>query len=602
MRTRSSTAIPAFLRRLGPAPRALALAGLLLLIAGACGRERPAPGADLVVRDARVPSLQPGTPGAAAVAVRDGRIVALGTDAEVAGLRGERTRVLDAGGAAVLPAFSDHHLHLVNIGFALLNRREGQRLYLDLSDAGSVDEVARRVAARADSLRAGAWILGKEWNQAAWGTGALPDRAALDRAAPENPVFLARSDGHAGWANAAALREAGIGPRTPDPHGGRIVRGPDGAATGVLLERANEAVVARIPPPSDADIRRAFRLGARAMAARGVVRAYDAGFLAFPGVVALNADLGRYLRLLVAEDAERPLPLDLDLMIPAPSRLADSVLAHPDRYARLSPRLRVTALKLFADGALGSRGAALTHPYADDPSTRGVPRMTTDEILDLTRRALDAGLDVAVHAIGDEAVRRTLDAYETVLEARPDLEPRRLRIEHFSYVREADFARAVRLGVLLSVQPDFNSPAGERPTFGDLRVGRANDPRVYAWRRLDSAGAPLAGGTDYFTAPGPALLTFQMSLTAHNAIGSTGPGPDGRLESLRQMTVWYPPGGGAPTSGRLREGGPADLVVLSGDPLTAPVEALDTIRVLATVRRGRVVAADSSPGGPDREG
>jgi len=548
--------------------------------------------------DARVPSLQPGSPGAEAVAVRGGRIEAVGSGTEVRALRGPDTRVVDARGGTVLPGFSDHHLHLVNIGFALLNRRDGQRLYLDLSDAGSADEVARRVAARADSLPDGAWILGKEWNQGAWGTGALPGRAELDRAAPRNPVYLARSDGHAGWANAAALREAGIGRSTPDPHGGRIVRGPDGAATGILLERANEAVVARLPAPSDADIRTAFRMGAEAMAARGVVRAYDAGFLAFPGVVALNADLGRYLRLLVAEDAARPLPLDLDLMIPAPSRLADSVLAHPGRFTLLSPRLRVTALKLFADGALGSRGAALTHPYADDPSTSGVPRMTTEEIGDLTRRALDAGLDVATHAIGDEAVRRTLDAYEAVLAERPGLSPRRLRIEHFSYAREEDFARAVRLGVLLSVQPDFNTPAGERPTFADLRVGHANDPRVYAWRRLDSLGAPLAGGTDYFTSPGPPLLTFRMSLTAHNAIGTTGPGPAGRLESLRQQTVWYPPGGGAPTSGRLRVGDPADLVVLSANPLAAPPDSLDAVRVLATVRRGDVTYGEGSPAGP----
>jgi predicted amidohydrolase YtcJ len=572
-----------------------------LLGAAACSRAAPSGNGSLVFVGGRIPSLSPGTPEAGRslatrLAVRDGRIVSIGTEEEVrVAMRGVRT--VDLGGATIVPAFVDHHLHLFNVGLALLNAREGQALYLDLSDATSIDQVARRVGARADSLPPGEWVFGKEWSQSAWGTEALPSREALDRAAPDHPVFLARSDGHAGWANGAALRLSGIDASTPDPPGGRIVRGPGGVPTGILLERANEAVVAHIPPLPDSVVRAAFRLGAKAMAARGVVRAYDAGFLAFPGVVALNADMGRILRLLVREDSTAPLPIDLDLMVPAPSRLADSVVAHPDRYRQLSQRLRVTALKLFADGALGSRGAALTHPYADDPGTRGVPRMTEEEILAQSRRALDAGLDVATHAIGDEAVRRVLDAYERVLGERPGLEARRLRIEHFSYAREEDFARAVRLGVLLSVQADFNTPEGERPTFADLRVGHEADPRVYAWRRLDSMGAPLAGGTDYFTAPGPALLSFEASLTGHNAIGTMGPGPGGRLASFRQLTVWFPPGGGAPSSGRLRVGGAADLAILSGDPLMAPDSDLAGIRVLATLRRGRVVYSDSALAG-----
>jgi len=548
--------------------------------------------------DARIPALAPGDSAAGrtragALAVRDGRIAAIGDERTASAAAGGAPGI-DLGGATVLPAFGDHHLHLFDIGLALLNAREHQRLYLDLSDATSLEEVAHRVRARADSLPPGAWVFGKEWSQAAWGTEALPTRELLDRAAPDHPVFLARSDGHAGWVNAAALRLAGIAASTPDPPGGRIVRGPGGEPTGVLLERANEAVVAHIPALPDSVVRAAFRLAARAMAARGVVRAYDAGFLAFPGVVALNVDMGRLLGLLAREDSAAPLPIDLDLMVPAPSRLADSIVAHPERYRRVSPHVRVTALKLFADGALGSRGAALTRPYADDPGTRGVARMTTEEIEAWSRRALGAGLDVATHAIGDEAVRRTLDAYERVLGSRPDLAPRRLRIEHFSFAREVDFGRAVRLGVLLSVQPDFNTPEGVRPTFADLRVGHSADPRVYAWARLDSMGAPLAGGTDYFTTPGPALLTFRMSLTGHNAIGVTGPGPRGRLASLRQMTAWYPPGGGAPSRGELRKGDAADLVVLSRDPLTTPADSLDEVRVLATFRDGRVVYADSS--------
>jgi predicted amidohydrolase YtcJ len=338
----------------------------------------------------------------------------------------------------------DHHVHLFNIGLWLLNDRLHGRLFLDLSTARSADEVARLAQGRADSLGPGSWVLGAGWNQAAWGTQELPGGEILTHAVPGHPVFLARADGHAGWVNAEARSMAGL-------HG----------ASGILLERANEPVTALIPALPDSEVMLAYGLAAEALAARGVVEVYDAGALAFPGVVALNADFARALVLLQRADSVAPLAIRVNLMVPAPSRLADSLLAGPRDWI-LSPRIRITHLKLFADGALGSRGAALTHPYADQPGTRGVARMTTEEILRLSRRALDAGLGVATHAIGDEAVRRTLDAYEQLLRERPGSDPTRLRIEHFSYARETDLARAVRLGVVLSIQSNFNSARRRR--------------------------------------------------------------------------------------------------------------------------------------------
>lgn len=456
-----------------------------------------------------------------------------------------------------LPALVDHHVHLLNVGLWLLNDAEGGRLFLDLS-AASLDEIVRQIAARAASLPEGAWIAGAGWSQAAWGTQALPTHELLSRAAPSHPVFLARTDGHAGWVNRRAMELAGI------------------TSAGVLLERDNEPVTRLIPGPSDGEIVRAFRLATEALAARGVAEVYDAGFLAFPGVAALNTDLGRHLRLLRLADSLEPLPVQVNLMIPAPSPLAESLLVSTRRWT-LSPRIRISHLKLFGDGALGSRGAALTHPYADDPGTASVPRMTTAEILDWGRRALTAGLGVATHAIGDEAVRRTLDAYETLRGEAGDAAPGALRIEHFSYAREEDFARAARLGVRLSIQSNFNSGPDDAPTFGAMRVGEANEPRVYAWRRLYDLGADLAEGTDWFARPRGALEGFHAAMTRRHAVGLGHDDPDTRAAVYRLHAS-------------TRSG---DSATWSGDPVTAPLDSLLALRARRTVSAGRVTWQES---------
>ena len=353
------------------------------------------------------------------------------------------------------------------------------------------------------------------------------------------------------------------------------------SSTGVLLERDVEPVVARIPAPADSDIVAAWRLGAEALAERGVLRAYDAGVLALPGVAALNTDFGRYVRLLAAADRDRSLPLALNLMIPAPSPYAEAVLTMPAAGRLLSPNVRITHLKLFADGALGSRGAALTHPYADDPHTHGVLRMTSREIADWTRRALDAGLDVATHAIGDQAVKEALDAYETVLRERPRIVPTRLRIEHFSYARDPDFARAVRLGIALSVQSNFNTPRGVSPTFAGQRLGAANAERAYAWNRLDRMGALLVEGSDYFGEPGAPLAGMHAGMTGINAIGERGDTRAVRERLLRLTQVWLAPGGRLVVP---RAGDSGEKIVLSASPLTVPLDSLVTIRVKSVVQ------------------
>lgn len=520
-----------------------------------------------------------GQPEVRTVVARDGRVSALGSGAErpPAGARVVR---LDDGW--LVPGFTDHHVHLFNVGFWAMNRAEQERWFVDLSGARSIADVRAKVAAAARRAPKGAWILGAGWSQGAWGTQALPTSADLAGAADDHPVFLARSDGHAAWGNEQALIRAGYTAHGGDRPiaGGAIVRG-------LFLERATELVSAQLPPLTDAEVRRAWRRGAELMSARGIVEAFDAGPLAPPGGASLAADFARYVRLLADEDRRQPLPLRVNVMLPAPSAAAESLLARP-APRQLSPSVRITHLKLFTDGALGSRGALLSHPYADDTTTRGVARMTTPEILAWSRRAVDAGFGVASHAIGDEAVHRVLDAYEQLLAERPGLAPGRLRIEHFSYASEGDMARAARLGVVLSIQHVFNAAPDDSLGLGAQRAGAANEERVYAWDRLAALGARLAEGSDYFAAPLAPMAAYAASLSTRHAIGAGKADVATRTALLARLwTRWTPEG--TPQVGAVAVGAPADFVVLDEDPVATPPAQLGERRVLAVVRDGRLV-------------
>ena len=560
-----------------------------MLVVAACSGST---GPELVLTNATVVTLDGSPPGLNTIAIGGGRILALthGVDPE---WLASKPRVIDVGGAVVAPAFTDHHVHLFNTGMALLNARDGGRLAIDLSGVTSLATIESLVRERAARLPAGAWILGGGWSQANWGTGALPTGDVLTRAAPLHPVFLARTDGHAGWVNAAALALGGVAGSTASPAGGSIMHLPGGEPTGILLERANELLTPLLPAVADSDVVDAYRLAAQALAERGVVEAYDAGPLVHPGIVALNADLERQVRLLLRADSIAPLPLRINLMIPAPSAYADSLLAAGSPVTQLSPRIRITHIKLFADGALGSRAASLSHPYADDPSTRGVVRMETSEIAGIARRALDQGLGVATHAIGDAAVGRTLDAYQQVIAERPELNPRRLRIEHFSYFSEGDIARAVQLGVVLSIQSNFNAHMDETVSLGLARVGATNEQRVYNWARLAAAGAPLAEGSDYFAMPGPPLAGFSATLGRKYAVGQALPDAEARRLAYRSNAVRFEPSGER-TDGVLAVGAAADLVVWSADPFTIPRDAFAEVTASTVVNAGRVAVPSSA--------
>ncbi|UCF38846.1 MAG: amidohydrolase, partial [Acidobacteriota bacterium] len=523
----------------------ICMAGILTSLA--CYQRPPADGpADMVLYNSQLRVLDSNASTTNSVALVDGNILATGSRSELEEWIGPQTRLVDLQGGTVIPSLKDHHLHLLDIGFSVLNRKKSGALFLDLTGATSPEEVAKRVADRASTVAPGTWILGKGWNQGAWGTGTLPDHHILDRAAPDHPVFLARGDGHCGWVNQNALTLAGIAAGSPDPAGGQALRKADGSPTGVLLERANEPVLALIPEPDDATVMEAFREGAQAVAAQGITDIYDAGFLAFPGVVGMNIRMERYLDLLKQADRKAPLPININLMIPSPSNLADRLIQEP-AARQISDRIKITHIKLFTDGALGSRGAALREPYSDDPSTTGVPRMSVDELEADVHRTLLAGLDVATHAIGDRAIGETLEVYEGLLTKMPDLDPRRLRIDHFSYGTPEDIQKAAELGILLVVQPGFIYPDDEGFTMEDHRLGPERKAGAYAFGTLARLGGLLVGSSDDFTIPPHPLWNFYAAVTRMNPNGK----PEGgwhpvekleRNEALELFTRFQPPG------------------------------------------------------------
>ena len=551
--------------------------------------------ADLIISGGRILTLgEP--PSVEAIAVRDGRVLAMGDLETMGELQGPNTVGSDLAGRVLAPAFVDHHVHLLNLGLALLYRTEPSPTFIDLGGLNSLEAIGDQVRTRAISLPPDTWILGQSWSQGAWGAVQLPTNRVLSSAAPAHPVYLTRIDGHAGWANATAFAAAGIDAATPDPKGGRIIRDAGGEPSGVLLERANELLRPVLPEPSSVEVRRAFRLAAEALAAQGVTEIFDAGFLGPPGVVDLSLDLEWYLTTLVEADLEAPLPLRIHLMVPAPSALADRVVADPHRYRQLTPRIGVTHLKLFIDGALGSRGAFLTHPYADDPTTSGVERMNDKEVRHWVLAALGAGFDVAAHAIGDAAVATALDVYEEILREQPLIPPNRLRIEHFSYAKPTDFVRAAELGIVAVVNPNFVGPDDHGLAMEDARVGPENSDRIYAFGRLAAARAKLAFGSDYFSAPGEPLLGIYGATTRRNGNGLPVDGWHSsqrlsRIEALRIQTRLWPPGGGPPERGGLTVGGRADLVVLSADPLSVPASAILGISIEATFLDGTITDA-----------
>jgi len=535
---------------------------------------RAAEPADLVLKTAVVHTVDPKHPRAEAVAVRGNRIVAVGSNAEVQALVGPKTRVLDLPGRTVVPGFDDSHAHLLGIGFA--------RLDVDLVGTRSYAQVLDRVARAVKGRKPGEWIRGRGWHEGKWDAPApgsvrgFPTHPTLTAVSPDNPVVLERADGHAVLANAKAMALMGISRATRPPAGGEILRDAAGEATGLFVDNAQGLV--EPPERSPGEVRRALDLAMDECLEKGVTSLTDAG-----------ADLDT-IALYKERAAAGTLRTRLYTM--ASGLRTMRALGRPE-IGLGGGMLTVRSVKLYADGALGSRGAALLEPYSDDPGNLGLIRTPPEEMLETARFALGHGFQVATHAIGDRGNRVVLDVYESALGERPEVKDPRFRIEHAQILDAADIPRFGRLGVLAAMQ-GIHCPS-DRPwaarRLGDARVAEG----TYAWRKLLDTGARILNGTDAPVEDVSPVQNFHATVTRQDASGQPPGGfdPDQKLtraEALRTMTLDTAYGSFAEgEKGSIEVGKLADLVVLSQDILSVPDDALMKTEVLATIVDGKLL-------------
>lgn len=548
--------------------RTLLAAALLAVPTTVAAQERPA---DLVVTNARIYTVDDNRPLAEAMAVRDGKIAFVGSERGALTLRGPRTEVIDLQGRTVIPGMTDAHAHLISLGFTLDD--------VDLVGSTSYEEVIERVAARAREVPAGTWIVGRGWDQNDWPDTRFPHHAALSRAVPDHPVYLSRVDGHAALVNEAAIRAGGLTAQTPDPDGGRIERATDGSPAGVLVDNAMDLVARVIPDATREERIRAIEAAIAEANRWGLTGIHDAGV--DPGTIDLYEELARQGRF----------NLRNYVMISSDDATLERYFARGPQDALHDDRIWIRAIKISADGALGSRGAALLEPYSDDPENNGLVTTSLERIEDISVRALRRGFQVNSHAIGDRANRTVLDAYEAAFAEVPTAD-HRFRVEHAQILHPADIPRFAELDLIPSMQGSHQT---SDMYWAGRRLGESRLLGAYAWRSLLDQGLVIANGSDFPVEHVNPLISFHAAFTRQDANDYPAGGwyPAQRMtreEALKSITLW--PAYAAfqeDRLGSLTPGKHADFVVLDRDIMrVAPGEVLDT-RVLATYLAGEAV-------------
>lgn len=546
--------------------RRFSVPGLLLMCLAACGRK-----ADLVITGGVVwTGLSSGQPQPGAVAVKGGRILAVGDTAAVRRYVGGETQVLSARGGLIMPGFSDGHTHFINGGFQLAS--------VDLRDAATPQEFIRRLKAYAQKLKPGEWITGGDWDHTLWKGASLPRREWIDSVTPNNPVFVDRLDGHEALANSAAIRAAGVTKDTPTPPGGEILRDPrTGEPIGIFKDQALGLIGKAVPEPSPEQRDSAL--------VRALAHAASLGVTATSHVSASWADLASYRRLEKAGRMTLRVALYLDLSEwPA---VADTIR----RSGSGDDWVRIGGLKGYVDGSAGSRTAYFFEPYADSAGYAGLMQHAEPDLRSWIGNADSAGLQVTVHAIGDRANAIILDIYDSVAKAH-GARDRRFRVEHAQHLRPQDIPRFGRLGVIASMQPYHAIDDGR---WVEGRIGPVRIKTTYAFRTLLDTGAKLGFGSDWTVAPLDPILGVYAAVTRRTLDGKNPNGwvPEQKItvgEALRAYTE-----GNAYATfnegkwGTLALGYYADLVVVDRNLFTVPPDSLDRAKVSYTVVGGNVV-------------
>jgi predicted amidohydrolase YtcJ len=527
------------------------------------------PPATLVLLHATIHTAAEARPRATAMALRGAVIAAVGEEADVRPLVGPSTRVVDLSGKTVLPGLIDAHGHMLGLGTRLSD--------VDAVGTTSYEQVIARVAERAKSTPRGEWILGRGWDQNDWAETAMPNHEALSRAVPDHPVRLTRIDGHAALVNRKALELAHITRDTKDPAGGSILRDARGEPTGVLVDAAAGLVNSILPPITAAERERRLLDAMRECARLGLTMVHDAGITA--------EEYDAYKALL----ARGEFPIRIAAMARAGNPLAESLLVHGGTKGL---KLSLRAIKVVADGALGSRGALLGAPYQDDPHNLGLATFPLARLQELGERAFQKDLQVRVHAIGDSANHGTLDVFDRVFGGRKQAHVR-WAIEHAQIVRTEDVARFARLGVVASMQPTHATSDGP---WAEARLGPERVRWGYRWHDFLAAGVPIASGSDFPVENANPMLGLYAAITRRDLDGklpASGWFPEQRMtpaEALRSFTAtaaWL--AFREIDLGTLEAGKQADFVVVDRDVIGGPPEEIPKAKVLWTMVGGKTV-------------
>jgi predicted amidohydrolase YtcJ len=501
----------------------------------------------------------------------DGRVVATGGD-DLLATRAENDRI-DGGGLTVLPGLIDAHAHVYNLGLL--------KTSLDITGVASVEAATVRISEYRGQNPHGDWILGRGWNQVLWPVKEFPTAAHIDAVVNDRPVWLRRIDGHAGWANSAAMKLAGIDDATPDPVGGKILRDDNGHATGIFIDMAMALVDQHVPKPDKNDYRQSLQSAVDTLVAEGITSVHDAGI-----------DL-TYAEAYLSLADDDNLDMRVYAMIGGADEVLDAIgeplLAYGD------DRLEIASVKLYADGALGSRGAVMIEPYSDDAENRGLAFWTQDELDGMVAKANNMGFQVGIHAIGDLGNRMALDAFDKVQQGEPSA--LRNRVEHAQIIVLEDIPRFADLGVIASMQPIH---ATSDKNMAEDRIGPDRILGGYAWRRLLDAGAVIASGSDFPVELSNPFFGLYAAVTRQDRDGAPQGGwyPDQaltRAEALHSFTLAAAYAANQEDRlGSLEPGKWADFIVIDRDYFTVPASEIDDIKVLQTWVGGEKVFDSST--------
>src|SRR5712692_5649821 len=537
----------------------------------------PAEPADVVFVNGNVYTINEKQPRAEAVAVKGDRIIFVGSNADAKKFQGAKTRVIDLHGETVVPGMTDAHYHFIGVG-----QRE---MTLNLEGITNLEDFLVKVKARVDQAKPGEWVTGRGWIETFWKPPVFPTRWDLDKISPNNPVFLTRADGHGAVANSAALKIGGVTKDTKDPFGGQILRDKQtGEPVGMLLDNAQGFVARHIPSPTQADIETAMILANKRSIELGLTQIQDPG--------GSYGDVLLYKKLY----GEGKLKLRIYKAVYGPGAEAQRLLRQGPIIEAFGDRFNLRTIKVVSDGALGSRGAALLEPYSDVPDSKGFLRVKEEDLLPMLKEALQKGIQVETHAIGDYANRFVLDEYEKALQAVPKeqrkiAEPR-WRDEHSQIVNPTDIPRFAKLGIIPSMQA---SHAIGDLHFAPSRLGMERLKGAYAWNSFIKSGVIVPGGSDAPVERGEPMIEFYAAVARKDIRGFSGEGwhPEEKVtreQALKMLTIW--PAYAAfeeNVRGSIEVGKLADLTVLSADIMKIPeLEILKTHCVM-TVIGGEVV-------------